>query len=425
MRLPILSKIRYRFNFHRHSRPDRESTQKIDVRSSTKSRMTIGNLLVYFFGGLLFLVSIFFIWQTITADQHLSALSVQDKKTKAMLAKVGKELTILENQDQYKINQELSSTMSAMQQTYSQSVSLYEKLLDLKIQVKDTSDLDALFAKALEYLANKNYASASSTLTDLQSGIQDEQNKLAASFTIPSNTVQSNTPPGSGFSQQQVTADTGTFLVDIVAADLNSTRVLVDTASSSDCSNNCPVLPVGDYAARSGAYAAINGTFFCPADYPSCTGKTGSFDTLLMNKNKVYFNSANNVYSVVPAVIFSGNSARFVGRSLEWGRDTSPDSVIAMQPLLVWNNNINFSSSSDSKFTNKGTRDFIATKGTMVYIGVIFNANMTDAAHVLKAMGMENALNLDEGGSTALWVQGSYRAGPGRNVPNAVLFVAK
>lgn len=50
---------------------------------------------------------------------------------------------------------------------------------------------------------------------------------------------------------------------------------------------------------------------------------------------------------------------------------------------------------------------------------------MTDSAHVLKTMGMDDALNLDEGGSTALMLNGSYIAGPGRNIPNAVLFVRK
>ena len=51
-------------------------------------------------------------------------------------------------------------------------------------------------------------------------------------------------PPGSGFSVQKVSTDVGDFTVAIVAADLNSTRVIVDTASDGDCSNNCPVLPL-------------------------------------------------------------------------------------------------------------------------------------------------------------------------------------
>ena len=45
-------------------------------------------------------------------------------------------------------------------------------------------------------------------------------------------------------------------------------------------------------------------------------------------------------------------------------------------------------------------------------------------SQVLKAMGLENALNLDSGGSVALW-SGGYKAGPGRNIPNAILFVRK
>lgn len=37
---------------------------------------------------------------------------------------------------------------------------------------------------------------------------------------------------------------------------------------------------------------------------------------------------------------------------------------------------------------------------------------------------MRDALNLDEGGSTALWY-GGYKTGPGRNIPNALLFVKR
>src|SRR5258708_7251736 len=136
-------------------------------------------------------------------------------------------------------------------------------------------------------------------------------------------------------------------------------------------------------------------------------------------------NSTNNVYSTVPAVIFSGNSARFVGRSLEWGRDTGVDSVIAMQPMLISNNNIIYTDSSDTKFTNRGTRCFVGATGNTVYIGTIYNANMSDSAHILKSLNIANAINLDEGGSTALWANGGYKAGPGRNIPNAVLFVHK
>ena len=183
-------------------------------------------------------------------------------------------------------------------------------------------------------------------------------------------------------------------------------------------------MSLGDYVSRSGAFAGINGSYFCPADYPSCSDKKNSFDTLAMNKNKKYINSDNNVYSTVPAVIFSGNSARFVEQSLEWGRDTGVDAVLAMQPLLVSGGNIAFNGDGEPKRGSKGSRSFVGATGSTAYIGVVFNATVAEAAHVIHTMGIQNALNLDDGGSTALW-SGGYKAGPGRNLPNVLLFVGK
>lgn len=242
---------------------------------------------------------------------------------------------------------------------------------------------------------------------------------------LPPQPIVNNSPPNSGYSYQKVGVDGQNFNVSLIAADLNSTKVIVDTASDSDCANNCPVLALAEYVSKNGAYAGINGSYFCPADYPSCASKTNSFDTLLMNKNKRYFNSDNNVYSTVPAAIFSAGSARFVGQSLEWGRDTGVDSVIANYPLLVAGGNINFTEApNEPKFGGKASRTFIATKGSGVYIGIVHNASMGESAKVLKALGMDSALNLDQGGSTTLWF-GGYKAGPGRSIPNAILFVKR
>ncbi len=254
---------------------------------------------------------------------------------------------------------------------------------------------------------------------DTQAENQQEDNILDTA-SIPT----SNTLPANGYSRQKVSVGSGLFTVSLVAGNLNSTRVIVDTASDSSCRNDCPVLSLKDYVTRSGAYAGVNGSYFCPATYPSCSGKKNSFDTLLMNKKKVYFNSDNNVYSTVPAVIFSGNSARFVGQSLEWGRDTGVDAVIANYPLLVRDGNINFTSASDGKLTGRGNRSFVGSKDNIAYIGVVQKATVAEVAQVLQAMGMKNALNLDSGGSTALW-SGGYKFGPGRAIPNAILFTLK
>ncbi|MFA6016540.1 MAG: phosphodiester glycosidase family protein [Patescibacteria group bacterium] len=367
-------------------------------------------------------VSIYLYYKKTTSQ----ILLMQSNKIKLELAlkNASLDLNSLKSQDQYKINKDLESKVKNIETTYTKAVTAYEKLLDLKIVTKKTEKFDSAFADILTLLSKKNYSSAEAELVDLSKNIDEEKAKVIASFQIPVNVPENNTPPGSGYSGQVVKSDVGDFLVGIVAADLNSTRVIVDTASDSDCKNDCPVLSLGDYVSRSGAYAGINGSYFCPADYPSCSDKKNSFDTLAMNKNKKYLNSDNNVYSTVPAVIFSGNSARFIGQSLEWGRDTGVDAVLAMQPLLVSGGNITFNGDGEPKRGSKGNRSFVGATGSTAYIGVVFNATVAEAAHVIHTLGIQNALNLDDGGSTALW-SGGYKAGPGRNLPNVVLFVRK
>ncbi len=320
-------------------------------------------------------------------------------------------------------NDKLQKEIDDIQRVFKKATTTYEALVDLKLQLKQTDKLDASMAKVISLLSDRNYSSAEAELSSLNGNIKTEKDKLVASFQIPQNVTQSNTPPGSGYSRQSVSALGSSYLVDIVAADLNSTRVIVDTASNGDCASNCPVLSVSDYAARSGAFAAINGSYFCPASYPTCAGKENSFDTLLMNKNKVYFNSSNNVYSTVPVAIFQNGSVRYA-LSQEWGRDTGVDGVIANQPLLVSGGNAVFGGDDEVKRAGKGSRSFVGSTGNIVYIGVVHNVNAAEMARVLAAMGMQYALNLDSGGSTALWA-GGYKVGPGRNIPNAVLFVRK
>ena len=357
----------------------------------------------------------------------LNAQNNQNLTIAEQLKETAIKLNNLQNQNQYKINQGLKENIKNIQTSYRFSLGLYQRIVDLKAQKQDTSDLDKEFAQSLSYLSDLNYSSASASLNLLVLDIKKKEAALAVASiqtSISQNVAQSNTPPGSGFSVQSVSTDNGSFTIYIVAADLNSTKIIVDTASDGDCSNNCPTLPLSDYIGRNGAFAGINGSFFCPAEYPSCVGKTNSFDLLVMNKNKVYFNSSNNVYSTNPAVIFFGNTARFVGQTLEWGRDTSVDAVLSNYPLLVSGGNVVYDGGGDAKFSEKGARGFIAAKGNTVYIGDVLNATMTDSARVLKALGMDNAMNLDEGGSTALW-DGEYKLGPGRNIPNALLFVRK
>lgn len=359
---------------------------------------------------------------------NLSATAGSDfKSTKQKLDETKKELSSLKNVDQVKRNNDLESVIKSIEETYKKAVKVYEAIQDLRDQKQKTADYEKDITSSLALLADRKYASASSLLTTLSKKIEDDAQKAAATTASSpslSNAPANNTAPQSGFSTQKVNAGIGEYTVSLIAGDLSSTKVIVDTASDSDCRDNCPVLSLGDYVARNGAYAGVNGSYFCPASYPTCAGKTNSFDTLVMNKNKTYFNSDNNVYSNVPVAVFGNGFARFIGQSSGWGRDTGVDGVIANQPLLLSGGNIAFGGDGDPKKGSKGTRSFVGSKGSTVYIGVVYNATVAEVAYVLKTLGLENALNLDSGGSTALW-SGGYKAGPGRNIPNAVLFVRR
>lgn len=347
------------------------------------------------------------------------------------LTETQKMLSDLQSQDQVRINQKLEGEIASINKSFKSALGAYQDIADLDAQKGKTEQMKKSLAAILDNLAKRDYAAADAQLLVLATDIEKEKSRttlLASPGTNSAintaNLPANNTPPGAGYSRQAVFALEATYVVDIVAADMGSTRIIVDTATDGDCRDNCPVLSLGDYVSRNGAFAGINGSYFCPADYPSCSGKSNSFDTLVMNKNKKYINSENNVYSTVPAVIFQGGSMRFVGRSLEWGRDTGVDGVLANQPLLLSGGNVVFGGSSDPKQGSRGSRSFVGNKGGTAYIGIVRNATVAEVAHVLKSMGLENALNLDSGGSTALW-SGGYKAGPGRNIPNAILFVRK
>ena len=394
------------------------SLQKYLILFKTKLPVVLAVVIVIVVGTVLFYFS--------NSQGKIKDLGSKNNSLDTKLKSISSELTKLKNEDQYKINQNLKDQIKNTEDGYKDSLGIYNRITDLRAQSVKTGDLDKEFAKVLSELSVLNYSSASSDLKTLTADVEKQEQSLqAASGSVGAQTsaqianiAVNNSAPGSGYSQQKVHTDRGDFLVSLVAADLNSTRVIVDTASDGDCHDNCPALPLATYVARSGGFAGINGSYFCPPDYPACAGKVNSFDTLLMNKNKVYFNSDNNVYSTVPLVFFTGNSMGVRGRSSDWGRDTGVDSVIAMQILLVSGGN---PTGADG---GKGVRTFIGTKGSMVYIGIVYGASFSDAGTVLKTMGIDNALGLDQGGSTALW-SGGYKAGPGRNLHNAIVFVRK
>ncbi|MBQ6449755.1 phosphodiester glycosidase family protein [bacterium] len=222
-----------------------------------------------------------------------------------------------------------------------------------------------------------------------------------------------NTSPGSGYSSQVVEVDGQRFTVKIVAADMGSTKVVVDTATDGECRENCPVLSLGQYVARSGAFAGINGSFFMPYD------NTNSFDGYVKNKNGTCINPNSDGWRA----IFNVGNMSFTAGS-EWGCQ-GDEGGIGNYPLLVYGGTARGEHSDPKISATKSARSFVGNKGSTAYIGVVHNSTSLEAGKVLQTMGLDNALGLDAGGSTALWAAGGYKVGPNRGLPNAILFVAR
>ena len=374
---------------------------------------------------ILIIVIVIFALLVLGVEKVYSQIKLINSQKQELVQSIGDlngKIQELKNIDQVKINEKLNEDIKTIEKNYQESVKIYERILDISNK-GNILKIETSWAEIISLLSKNNYASASAAMQKLSLDIKkiEEQPTVAK---IPENLPIKDTPPGSGQSKQIVKTDVGDFVVNIISANLNDTKLVVDTASNSDCKNDCPVLPLAEFAKRSGAIAAINGPYFCPATYPSCSDKKNSFDTLLMNKNKTYFNSDNNVYSINPVAIFS-NSSRFVENGSSWGRDTSVDAVIMGRPLLVFNGEVKFFGNSDTKETSRGNRSFLGASDGTVYIGIVYSATVAETAKVLAKLGIKNAINLDSGGSSAFWSNGRYLAGPGRDLPFGILLVKR
>lgn len=235
--------------------------------------------------------------------------------------------------------------------------------------------------------------------------------------------------PGEGLTRSTAHTDAGDFPLSCYGANKSSINVVTDAANDDDCTNDCSVKSLAEFASAHNGVAAMNGMYFCPAEYPACSDKKNSFDTLFfITRLKKYLNSTNNVYSTLPwlAVESNGNPL-FYTQTLQWGRDAGIQAGMAGHPLLVKNGaQIATEDGLDEKQkTAKGPRGAFVQKGDMLYLCTVGNATVLDSAKVYTTLSADNAINIDGGGSTALWVNGSYIFGPGRNIPTAIIFARK
>ncbi len=239
----------------------------------------------------------------------------------------------------------------------------------------------------------------------------------------PDGTRPAPAETGLGYSYQSVSTVRGTFNVHLIKERLSQVTVRTLTANTTDCFNNCPAKPLDQYASENGAYAGMNGTYLCPPDYAQCAGKVNSYDYAVYNSNLRRWINYNALNAQNGGLLFNGASTSAYRRTYVYYQNQTPiTAAITNFPLLVQNGSvIDSTSEQNGSQLLKGTKGAIGVDGTYIYLAIVTNATVTDSAYVMQALGARDALNLDGGGTAAMWISGSYKVGPGRLLPNAIV----
>jgi hypothetical protein len=230
-----------------------------------------------------------------------------------------------------------------------------------------------------------------------------------------------------------ISASSGTFTADIMTFDLASghIKVMEDTADDGDCANNCLVKSVSSFVQQDGGFAGINGTYFCPTAYgSSCAGKTNSFYWKQYNSRiQKMINPDNGLGDNDPFIVFDENGhATFLRRWIDFKSSGLPIFAgISCTPAVVVNGNyaIDESTLDTKQLTAKISRGAIGLKGQTLYVVTVQGATVMDLGHAMQALGLDNAINVDAGGSSGMVYKNNYKLGPGRGVPNVLVFAER
>lgn len=319
------------------------------------------------------------------------------------------------------------NTIDGVYTLYSQVLSQIQRNAGVKL---DVSAINAQTTSWGAMFLAQQFGPLTDQLNAASKTLDDQYNTYLASLPKPppppARPPSSTSSSADGYSHLSVATSRGTFTVSLVKLPLSGYRVKTITGNSSDCTNNCPNQSLAAYVQQNSGYAGINGTYFCPPDYSSCAGKTYSYDWAVYNSNLGKWLNANSLtWSSVGMATWSGDTPHFYRYNYQYPGSAITAGISNFPVVLQDGNILDTSAQQTPAQQTKSPRGSIGTDGTYVYLAIVSSASVDDSAYVLQALGEKDALNLDGGGSSALYINGSYKVGPGRSLPNAVIIVRK
>ena len=271
-----------------------------------------------------------------------------------------------------------------------------------------------------EKLLNKDFGGLKDDIESSNSSLDEKHEEYLASLPKPTVSQVSG-----GGNYMTVDTERGKFGVYLIKVALSSVKVITASANGEDCKDNCPTKSLAEHVSDNGGFAGINGSYFCPPDYSSCSGKINSSDyAFYKSSSGKWLNKGALSWGDTGLATFNGSSAKFYKKSSDYGGG-SVTAGISNYPTLLKNGDVVIDSGKLTSYQKdvKGARGAIGVGDSNLYLAIVTNATVMDAAYAMKALGAKDALNLDGGGSSALYLNGSYIVGPGRSLPNAVVLV--
>ncbi|MFW5888382.1 MAG: phosphodiester glycosidase family protein [Patescibacteria group bacterium] len=223
--------------------------------------------------------------------------------------------------------------------------------------------------------------------------------------------------------------------IDYVEVDLSdpNLEIITDTADEDDCKSNCRAESLGEYVIDNNGFAGINGSYFdtnwSRSNYYFAPVYNSELEKLINEGQLKYwttgpmviFDNDNKFYYFKDSREFEGVSA------FEEKYDTEIQAAISNRPRMVdeGKNRLIDWELDDKQKNTRSLRNALGYKEGKIYLIVARNATVPQLAEAVKVMGMEYALNLDGGYSSALFYNDEYMIGPGRDIPNAIVFKSK
>ncbi len=255
--------------------------------------------------------------------------------------------------------------------------------------------------------------------------------------------IKENIDEYSNYIHKKINVANKDYTVDVIEIDLKNPnlKIITATADNYNCKVDCRVKTLADFVLNNNGFAGINGTYFEAYDKKKLNYYF--YPVYNSNEKKLINDDQLKYWTTGPVIVFDeSNKFYYFKDSREFASvedfeekyNVKIQAAIGNKPRLIENKmNLLIEWNIDKKQRNvKARRNAFAYKEDLndpgrgiVYLLVVQKVTVPELVDVVKKFAVDYALNLDGGYSSALWYNDEYMLGPGRDIPNAIIFSEK